>query len=209
MTIGPFSLSIFIANDPELLQPTCNGKLFALVPGKNRYLRPDGTVQDGTNYTGTMDSHGSGYYDTLGEVIEAYGKYCAKQSASVAPATPSAPTIEPGGGYRLLAKDELVEKGDEYYLPRTNSWEPSEHWRCSPKTQNTELTYRRKLHATPSAPVAKRRRVIVDRPDAKDAALVDVYEIGGRKQWGYANGSIVYEGDLPKTWTIIAVVNEG
>lgn len=274
MTMGPFSVRVYLP-DPDGPQDL-KGKLFASIPGGLTYLRPDGTAKTGTNPTG-VGPHGSGYYDTLAEVIEAYAKYCAKQSAPVAHATPSAPTIEPGEGYRLLAKDELVEEGDEHYNPWLKKWVPSLNY--ADGAQATGRTYRRKLHATSSAPipggwcalgpedivqigdrvlyasgnhaielkasagspvadvlkfygtkrdpsmaiirklpatpsapaaVAKRRRVIVDRDPAKlDTVLVDVYEHGSQKCWAFSNGSTVYYGDLPKTWTIVAVVNEG
>lgn len=54
------------------------------------------------------------------------------------------PTI--GKGYRQLAPDELVKKGDEYWVGLWNEWVPAHNWRSCWKGQQTEGSiYRRKL----------------------------------------------------------------
>lgn len=64
---------------------------------------------------------------------------------------PLAPApIDPGEGYRLLAKNEIVISGDEYFCPTDRSWETSNNWGESGK-QSKLFSYRRKVEPIPAS----------------------------------------------------------
>ena len=89
--------------------------------------------------------------DPLG--VEAWRKATERLKAMERHGTSDGKTwVEPappiGEGWRLLGKDESVEKGDEFFSPGISKWDLTSH--SAGRKQSTQLTYRRRIEAKPA-----------------------------------------------------------
>lgn len=74
----------------------------------------------------------------------------------VSPDKAEVEAIDPGEGYRLLAKDEPVQEGDEVFNSFLHEWHQSNNWRTNDKQART--AYRRRISPAPEAKSAEAYR---------------------------------------------------
>jgi len=73
--------------------------------------------------------------------------YCRAEDWPAEYDDPPAPSIDPGEGWRLLEKDELVEDGDQFYCE--GEWTDSANWSTLSCKAQSAFPYRRRIQPEP------------------------------------------------------------
>jgi hypothetical protein len=134
-----------------------------ILPGY-RYLEENEVIQEGDEYNSLNNWRPiivSGSPLSRGDV----GYFRRKLEVKEAPE----PMVDPGEGYRLLADDEVIQKGDECWCSSCEAWETTGCSGNMPKIYNR--AYRRKLEQIQSPTDTK--------PSTDDDGFVRVQTKGG------------------------------